>query len=798
MFGNILTTLGFLSALVASLMYFLNFRGAKNTLGIARISFHLMATSTILASAYLLYLIVTHQFEYKYVYNYSDTTLPLGLLMSTFYAGQEGSLLVWALFTAIIGIFLQQYTAKRDDLEPRVMSVFCLVQTFLLLMITPMVKNPFAMIWSEAIFADARSISSQFFNLPFLQNYFFSDNATGQQFVKIDASLIGLLKSNGIAINDFIINGKGLNPLLQNFWMQIHPPILFVGFAAMSVPFAFAFAALMKNEYVSWVKESFPWLLFASMSLGLGIMLGGYWAYGVLGWGGYWAWDPVENSSLIPWIIGVAAIHTMLVQKKSSASGGIGGFAKTNLVLCILAFILVLYSTFLTRSGVLGDASVHSFVDPGYFAYLLLMIFMATFILLGGGLLMYRWNYLKEQTKPYENLLSREMALFTGAVTLGATAAVTFVGTSAPIIGRSVQISFYDEMNLPLAILIGLLNGFSLILKWNETQGQEIFKKSIFSLSATLVTTILFIIFGVHDLMMIIFAFASAFAFFVNAEIAYKVFRGNYQKAGAYIAHMGIAILFLGVIASAKYDSSVDIDLIKNQPAEALGYKLTFTGYQPTQDGKFSFNIDVEKDGKKYLVQPVMFYSDFNQGLMRNPDILQKWTRDFYVSPISYEDGSQTDHGNSKTFDIGRGETVKFGEAEILFVDYEFDESARSTMMTGGEFSIGAKLEVKHYGKVYKVTPKFISNEGGRKDIPADIKDADLSITFASLSADQGKATIVVSPYTVEKLPTPVKQEILAVNASTKPFINLVWAGTIILSLGFLISIFRRSKESNN
>jgi len=796
MFGNILTTLGFLSALVASLMYFFNFRGAKNTLGFARISFHLMATSTILASAFLLYLIVTHQFEYKYVYSYSDTSLPLGLLMSTFYAGQEGSFLLWALFTAVIGIFLQQYTAKRDDLEPRVMSIYCLVQTFLLLMITPMVKNPFALVWSEALFADARTIGSQFFNLPFLQNYFFSDNSTGQQFVKIDASLIGLLKSNGIALNEFIINGKGLNPLLQNFWMQIHPPVLFIGFAAMSVPFSFAFAALMKNEYVTWVKQSFPWLLFGSIILGLGIMLGGYWAYGVLGWGGYWAWDPVENSSLIPWIIGVAAIHTMLVQKKSSASGGIGGFAKTNLILSILAFVLVLYSTFLTRSGVLGDASVHSFVDPGYFAYLLLMIFMATFILLGGGLLIYRWSYLKEQTKPYENLLSREMALFTGAVTLGATAAVTFVGTSAPIIGRSVQISFYDEMNLPLAILIGLLNGFSLILKWKETQGQDIFKKSLFSLSAAVITTILFVILGVHDFMMILFAFGSAFSFFVNAEIAYKVFRGNFQKAGAYISHMGIALFFIGVIASAKYDSSVDVDLIKNQPAEALGYKMTFTGYQPTEDGKFSFNIDVEKDGKKYLVQPVMFYSDFNQGLMRNPDILQKWTRDFYISPISYEDGSQDQQSSSKTFEITRGETIKFGEAEILFVDYDFDESSRGNMMKGGEFSIGAKLEVKHYGKVYKVTPKFISIDGERKDFPVDIKDANLSITFASLSADKGKATLVVSPYTVEKLPVPVKQEILAVNASVKPFINLVWGGTIILTIGFIVSIVRRGKES--
>jgi len=142
-----------------------------------------------------------------------------------------------------------------------------------------------------------------------------------------------------------------------------------------TVPFCFAVAAMMKNDYKDWVKQSFPWLLAAAGILGLGIMLGGYWAYEMLGWGGYWAWDPVENSSFIPWLVAVAGIHTLLVQKKSQAKGdGIGKFAKTNLILMSMMYVLVIYSTFLTRSGVLGDASVHSFVNPGTIVYLFLMI----------------------------------------------------------------------------------------------------------------------------------------------------------------------------------------------------------------------------------------------------------------------------------------------------------------------------------------------------------------------------------------------------------------------------------------
>jgi cytochrome c-type biogenesis protein CcmF len=143
-----------------------------------------------------------------------------------------------------------------------------------------------------------------------------------------------------------------------------------------AAPFAFAMAAVIKNEYDQWVKQSLPWILAGMMVLGLAIMLGGYWAYGVLGWGGYWGWDPVENSSLVPWIVGVALIHTMLIQKKSQANGGNGRFVKTNLILAVMTYVLVLYSTFLTRSGILGDSSVHSFVSPGMLVYFFLVLFI--------------------------------------------------------------------------------------------------------------------------------------------------------------------------------------------------------------------------------------------------------------------------------------------------------------------------------------------------------------------------------------------------------------------------------------
>ena len=330
MLGKLLIYVAFISSIISMLSFFMTHLGKKELMKYGRIFYHITSVSVICASIFLLYLILSHQFQYAYVWSESNTELQLPLLISTFYAGQEGSFLLWTLFTAIIGIFLLNYVSKGDRLEPQVMAVYNLVLAFLTLIL--ILKTPFNYVW-EAFPKEVE---------------------------------MGFIPPEG----------RGLNPLLQNFWMSIHPPTLFIGFSSLAVPFAFAIATLMKNKYNEWITFSLPWLLFSGGVLGVGIMMGGYWAYGVLGWGGYWGWDPVENSSLIPWIITVAAIHTMLVQKKT------GGYKKTNLILSILAFLLVLYSTFLTRSGILGNSSVHSFVDPGAIVYLVLVLFISSFVLI--------------------------------------------------------------------------------------------------------------------------------------------------------------------------------------------------------------------------------------------------------------------------------------------------------------------------------------------------------------------------------------------------------------------------------
>ncbi len=275
MVGSIIHTLTLAFCIISMIMYFLNYRGYKNTLNYGRIAYHGMAVLVIAASVFLWYAILTHQYQYNYIYSYSNNSLrDLGIfqLASSFWGGQEGSFMLWLLLTAIVGIILQSYASKRGDLEPRVMAVFTLATSFLLVMVSPWFKNPFEYIWITPVFVKIEHINSQFLNAdiyPFLQSFFFTDQSTNQSFIQVSSDLVSQLSQAGISVNQFIIDGKGLNPQLLNFWMQIHPPILFAGFSMATVPFAFAIAALMKNDYRDWVKQAFPWMLAGMGVLGL-------------------------------------------------------------------------------------------------------------------------------------------------------------------------------------------------------------------------------------------------------------------------------------------------------------------------------------------------------------------------------------------------------------------------------------------------------------------------------------------------------------------------------------------------
>ncbi len=774
MIGSILIRFALCCVIFSGGCYFYSFK--KNTdayIHYARYSYHLAVASIFSFCAILLYLILTHQFQYTYVWNYSSTDLPTPLLISTFYAGQEGSFSLWTLYTTVIGIFLLQYTSKKNY-EAEVMSVWTLILSFLLLMLV--VKDPFEYIWDT----------------------FPKDlvHTTGSP--SPDTNFTWLDQAKGIWAQ-FPVEGKGLNPLLQNYWMVIHPQILFTGFTSMAVPYVFAVAGLMKRDYQGWIKIAKPWTVFGAAALGTGIILGGYWAYETLGWGGYWGWDPVENSSLIPWLVCVASIHTLMAQQRS------GTFIRTNFVLSILCFLMVLYSTFLTRSGVLGETSVHSFVDPGNWAYWLLLGVIFIFGILSVTLLIRRS---KEIPKiPVEHsFYSREFALYLGAFTICFAALFITIGTSSPIItnivkgkAAAVDTAYYVKTTLPLGIILAFLAGVGQLLWWRTSSIGSLLKSMMYPLLSSFIFTGVLVIVGMRDVPIILLTFASAFTLFVNVMVGFKIFVGNPRFSGGAIAHIGLALLFLGFISSSRYDDKQTVSLEQGKAVKILNeYTLTYKGNRALDSERYGFTIQVDHDNREFVMMPVMRYSSMSNSMMRHPDILNMYTKDFYISPLSVETPGEN---VQQTLSFAKGETKTYKDMNVTFVDFDFNDVEKGKMVTGAEeVTIGVILNISKNGKIEQIKPLMKRVRGNMNFVPASATGSQVEFTIQKMQPNredptQSKVDIAVND------PTSVsnhrKVETLIVEASVKPYINLVWAGTITLIVGFILTIVRRVQEAS-
>lgn len=772
MLGQVLVLLAFLSSIVSGVAYYRNFRKPDHgTLNIARYAYHASVISVMGFCSFLIYLILTHQFQYTYVWNYSSTDLPTPLLISTFYAGQEGSFSLWTLYTAIVGVALMSYASKREY-ESSVMFVWNWILLFLLIMLV--VKNPFERIWETF----PKEVIQTGPVPPMISNFLWLDQAKG-----IWAQIPQ--------------EGRSLNPLLQNYWMVIHPQILFSGFTSMAVPFAFAIAGLLKKDYQHWVRIAKPWTVYASTVLGMGIILGGYWAYETLGWGGYWGWDPVENSSLIPWLVCVGSIHTMMSQNRS------GAFVRTNFILSILAYVLILYSTFLTRSGVLGETSVHSFVDPGMWAYWLLLCGIFIFGGTGFTLLLLRMKEMPN-VKIEHSIYSREFALFLGAYALCLAAMFITIGTSSPIITQitqgkasAVDISFYVKTTLPLGIAVAILAGFGQLLWWKNSNKEKLFKSLSVPLALAVLFIIIMILIGVNDIQVLLFLFGASFALFVNLIVGYQIYKGDPKYAGGAIAHIGIALMFLGFVSSEGYDTKETLSLEQGKPVTAFqDFQLTYIGYKPIDNERSGFLVNVQHGDEQFTMMPVMRYSNYTQSILRNPDVKNMYSKDFYIEPMSLETGEG--HA-AHTLSLLKGETRELDGIRVTFVDYDFSDMDKEKMVVGGGFSIGAILEVSAEGKTERIKPLMKGGSGAQPEfIPAKPSFVNVEMKIAKLQPnreDPSKSRVELSYRDLNASSVP-KTETLIVEASVKPLINLVWAGTITLLVGFIITIIRRVQEA--
>src|SRR5881394_2910740 len=400
--GHFFVTLSLVASFVATVAYF---KASQSKIeadsiswkNLARAAFVTETVSVLAIFGTLFYIISNHLFEYKYAWQHSSRTLEVKYLLSCFWEGQEGSFLLWSIWHCVLGLILIR---RARQWEAPVMTVVSFAQVCLATMIAGlylfnwrMGSNPFVLLRNE--------MDAPIFSQP---NYL-----------------------------SFIKDGIDLNPLLQNYWMVIHPPVLFLGFASTIVPFAFAMAGLWTKKTGDWTKPALPWALFSAAVLGTGIMMGGRWAYESLNFGGYWAWDPVENASMVPWLTLIGGIHTLLIYKHTGHS------LRATHFLFLITFNLVLYSTFLTRSGVLGDTSVHAFTDLGMNFQLLAFLFVfliPAFVLYG-----LRYKDVPHIVKE-EHTSSREFLMFIGSLVFFLSALFIIIATSLPVINKIIGTKF--------------------------------------------------------------------------------------------------------------------------------------------------------------------------------------------------------------------------------------------------------------------------------------------------------------------------------------------------------------------
>ncbi|MDO8589007.1 MAG: cytochrome c biogenesis protein CcsA [Armatimonadota bacterium] len=604
--GTVLLWLCTILTLIAVVAYVAS-AADRRKLPIARLAYYAMTTGVIMTSVYLMNLILRHDFNAQYVFAYSSKDLPLVYLVSAFWAGQEGSILLWALFAALIGVVL---SAKSKDYEPWVMAFWNTVQAFLFAVL--LAKSPFAQTASEML---ARSP-----------------------------------------------DGQGLNPLLQNFWIAIHPPMVYVGYAAMAVPAAFVLAGLIKRDYNTWSNRCLPWALFGWLTLGAGIILGSYWAYEVLGWGGYWAWDPVENASLVPWIAATALLHGMLVERYR------GSMRRTNVALALLSFLLVIYATYLTRSGVLGDFSVHSFEASGTNAYLIGFLIFFTLL----SIVLFAWRGKNAESKSwYGNLVSKEFAFFIAIISLSVLALLVLIGTSSPIItgvfakkANAVDPSFYNLSSAPISIVLLIVLSLAPLLSWarrseGETKSDNTRPAAVaIAVVACLAAAAVWLAFrGLNSAVMVAVGLVAGLALIVNIRAAYRFGGGNWRMLGGYLAHIGIALMFIGMVFSPSIQKAHTIVVPRGgKEVEKLGYRFSFIGPQDRPKGGVALRMKVSGEagkprwwlrwfpalgakmlgkGESFVAEPVMRPTD--NGLMRIPYIRKSFARDLYIAPVDLQ-----------------------------------------------------------------------------------------------------------------------------------------------------------------
>ncbi len=607
--GYIALLLSLVASIYSAIAFVFGVRGRHPQL-IASAKNSLLAVGGLisLSVAILLYALITHDFQIEYVASYTSRDLSLPYLLSALWAGNAGSLLFWAWLLSIFAavVVLQ----KRDigkELVPYASAITMLTSAFFSILLL-FVSNPFHKL----------------------------------SFVPAE--------------------GMGLNPLLENPGMIIHPPILLIGYVGFTIPFAFAIAALLTRRLGDeWIITIRRWTLLAWLTLGIGNLIGAWWAYVELGWGGYWAWDPVESAGFMPWLVATAFLHSIMMQRRR------GMLKVWNMVLIVLTFSLAIFGTFLTRSGVLS--SVHTFAESALGPFFLVFIGITLFGSL--GLLYYRSEELKGEAE-MESLVSRESTFLLNNLLLVGAAFAIFLGTVFPLISeavRGVKISvgppFYNQVMVPIFLVLILLTGICALIGWRRASIKNLIRNFLWPLVAALIIGIILFILGIREVYALI---AYPLFSFVLFTILYECFRGtrarhrmraeNYLKAfwrliggnrpryGGYIVHIAIILIAIGIVGSSVYDVEKEVTIMPGESMTIKNYTLTYDNmdhYETESKTVVTATLSVYNEGKLIgkLTPEKYFHRSYEQAVTEVA-IRSTLIEDLYVILIGWDEDGTT------------------------------------------------------------------------------------------------------------------------------------------------------------
>ncbi len=829
--GHFFVIASFVTALIAAFSYWRASSVADSALqpewiNNGRMAFVVHSAAVVGIIVTLFTIIYQHYFEYHYAYAHSSRHLPGQYMISCFWEGQEGSFLLWMFWHAVIGVLL---IYGRQNWEGPVMSIFSLVQAFLASMILGVV-------------------------IPGLD-------------LKIGSSPFILLRD---AMDDPIFtlqpnfipkDGNGLNPLLQNYWMVIHPPTLFLGFALTLVPFSFAMAGLWQRKYTEWIKPALPWTLIGGAVLGLGILMGGYWAYETLSFGGYWNWDPVENAVYVPWLVLIASLHSMLVARNNSSG------LKLSLILVLAVFLLILYSTFLTRSGILGDASVHSFTDLGLSGQLLiyLLFFTIAAVVLAGV----RWKEIPTTAKELSTY-SREFWIFLGAAALCLMGFQVLVPTSIPVYNKIVeifgarsnlappanQVEFYSRIQLWFGVAVALISGTGQFFWWKKMDRSKLKEELLTPALISLVLMAALIVFTrITEPSFMILALAGLYVIVGNSRVLYRTLKLNPRLSGGAIAHIGMGLMLIGILYSSGYSKVVSLNntgllynremgtefnrdnllLFINEPRTMGGYEIEFLGerLEPREKSGYVKRSDVEttKDPFKVVARRNIVYKEkvlyqardtfeiypentFYEiqlrqngkvtatlfprvqmnpgmgGILPSPDIRRNLDRDLYThvsAPMNRE--AEPEWSAMEELHVKPGEKFFINDYVSVVDKVERVLQIPGVRLTDEDVAVRIVIKVEGEHDTYYLEPLFLirnRTEVGR--VPAETGELGVKITLLNIHPDKNEFVL--------GLQTRQKDWVI-IKAMEKPYINILWLGTGLLTLGFVIAMVRRFRDES-